>query len=392
MTVSRSTVLVGAMERVILGVPAAEAVLEEAERHHAKRVFVLTSDTLRRETDEIGKIEQALGPRHAATQSGIRPHAPKSDLVAATQAALAVGTDLIVAVGGGSITDGGKILGLALRHRAVTVEGLDALRIRYDDRGQITARPEQGPEVRTICVPTTLSGAEFNTLSGAYDEDLRQKQGYQHALMAPLSVVLDPQIVRHTPAWLWLSTGIRAVDHAVETLVSPYSNAYYDGLAESGLKLLAAALPKTHRDPGDDEARLNAQIGAWQAIIPLVGGVPMGASHAIGHALGGHCGIPHGYTSCVMAAAVQRWNAELGVPGHRRVAASLGDPEAPVGDLLRHLIVGLGLPHSLSAVGVAPEHYDRLAELTLHDIWGGTNVRKLAGAADVVTILRMAQT
>jgi alcohol dehydrogenase class IV len=387
----RSEVIGSATERVILGVPAAEAVLDEADRQGAQRVFLLASNTLRRDTDEIARIEQALGPRHAATHSGIRPHAPMSDVAAATRAAMDARADLIVAIGGGSITDSAKILGLALRHGAATAEALDALRIRYDEQGRITSAPTEGPQVRAICVPTTLSGGEFNTLSGAFNEATGQKLGFQHRLMAPIAVVLDPWIPRHTPEWLWLSTGIRAVDHAVETLVSAYTNPYFDGLAESGLKLLADALPRLKRDPADDEARLNAQIGAWQAIVPLVAGVPMGASHAIGHALGAHCGVPHGYTSCVMAAAVQRWNAESGVDRHARVAVALGDPQGAVSDLLHDLIAGLGLPHTLAAVNVGPEHYQRLAELTLADIWGGTNVRPLSGPDDVIAILHMAQ-
>jgi alcohol dehydrogenase class IV len=196
-------------------------------------------------------------------------------------------------------------------------------------------------------------------------------------------------MARHTPERLWLATGMRAVDHAIETLVSPYSNAFYDGLAESGLRLLVEALPRLKRDAGDREARLLSQIGAWQAIVPLVGGVPMGASHAIGHALGAF-GISHGETSCVMAATVQRWNAGQPCPAQARVAAALGDPDAPLGDLIDAFVGALGLPRSLADVGIGAEAYARLAELTLADIWGGTNVRPLRGADDVVAILEQA--
>ena len=115
--------------------------------------------------------------------------------------------------------------------------------------------------------------------------------------MAPVMVVLDPAITRHTPEWLWLSTGVRSVDHAVETLSSYQSNDFADGLAESALRLLVEGLPRVKADPGDLEGRLKCQIGAWQSMISIIGGVPMGASHAIGHILGGTCDVPHGYTS-----------------------------------------------------------------------------------------------
>jgi alcohol dehydrogenase class IV len=146
--------------------------------------------------------------------------------------------------------------------------------------------------VRVICIPTTLSGGEFNALSGVTDEKTLHKQGYQHRLMAPVAVILDPAITVHTPHWLWLSTGVRSVDHAVETLASTRSNPFCDGVADSALRLLAEGLPRAKADPGDLDGRLKCQIGAWQSMIPIVGGVPMGASHAIGHVLGGACDVP----------------------------------------------------------------------------------------------------
>lgn len=378
-----------APERVILDTPAAEAILAEADRAGAQRVALVAARTLSEQTNEIARIGQSLGGRLAVTLPFIRPHAPKSDLAAATKAALDANADLIVAVGGSSVMDGAKIIALAHARRAVTVDAIDGLRIRYDTQGQVISAPTAGPDLRVVCVPTTLSGGEFNTLSGAYDEAAQQKHGYQHPGMMPVAIILDPDIARHTPERLWLATGVRAVDHAVETLVSPYSNPYYDGLAESGLRLLVEALPRLKADPGDRQARLFSQVGAWQAIVPLVGGVPMGASHAIGHALGAF-GIAHGETSCVMAAPVQRWNAEEACPKQRRVASAMGDAQAPLGDLLDRFISGLGLPRSLADIGIGENCYPRLAELTLADIWGGTNVRPLRSADDVAMILRQA--
>lgn len=379
-----------AMERTILGVPAAEALVLEAERKGAKRVFVMASGHLSSSTDEILRIEQALGGRHAVSFQGIRSHGPMSDTVRATCAARDAGADLIVAVGGGSVIDAAKVVGLALRHEVASVEQLRALRIGYKE-GQITKAPDDGPSVRAVCVPTTLSGGEFNSLSGALDEEAGQKLGFQHPLMAPMSVVLDPAITRHTPDWLWFSTGIRAVDHAVETLVSVYSNPYYDGVAESGLRLLAQALPRSFARKDDFGARLDCQVGAWQSIIPLVGGVPMGASHAIGHALGAHCGVPHGYTSCVMAPWVQLWNGRIDIPRQKRVAAAMGSADRPLHEALAELIGSLRLPQDLGAIGVQERDFPQIAKLTLEDLWGDTNIRPLKGADDVIEIMHLAQ-
>ncbi|GGC17205.1 maleylacetate reductase [Novosphingobium marinum] len=376
-------------ERVTLGKPAASAVLEEAERMDARRVFILASATLERETDEIDRIARKLGTRHAATVPGPGAHAPVSRIARAARAAEDAKADLIVAIGGGSVIDCAKVLPLALAHGATDPGAIAGLRIAFDEGGGIVERPGKAPEVPVVCVPTTLSGAEFNSLAGALDEEQGRKLGFQHERMAPVAIVLDPAITVHTPDWLWLSTGIRAVDHAVETLCGEHSNPYHDGLAESGLKLLCESLRQTKADPANLDARLRSQVGAWQASIPLAGGVPMGASHAIGHALGSVRGVPHGYTSCVMGPPVQRWNGEA-ARNRERLSAAFGEPGKPVHEQFSGLVGELGLPTSLGDVGVSQSDFDRLAEITLHDIWGGTNVRPLRGPEDVRQILALA--
>ncbi len=383
-------VVLTATERVTLGVPAAAAVAAEAERLGAKRVFLLVSRFLAESTDEIRRIEAALGAAHAATHHGIRPNAPRSDVLAATAAARAAGADLVVTIGGGSVTDAGKIVTMCLKHDVTTIEGFDAFRTYVEADGTVISPVFDGPDVRCICVPTTLSGGEFNPLSGATDERIKLKQGYSTRGMVPVTVVLDPAITVHTPEWLWLSTGVRAVDHAAETLGSLQSNDYCDGIADSALRLLAEGLPRVKADPTDLDARLKCQIGAWQSMLPIVGGVPMGASHAIGHVLGGTCDVPHGHTSCVMSPFVQAWNAS--VNGHRqvRISACLGDAAQPASVLLDRLIRGLGMPRSLAEVGVSENQLPLIAEYTLEDFWGRTNPRPIATAEDVMTILRTA--
>ena len=385
-----SQIVLTAMERVTLATPAAEAVAAEAERLGAKRVFILSSRFLAEKTDEISRIEKALGSRYAATHHGIRPNAPRSDVLMAAAAARAVNADLIVTVGGGSVTDAGKIVSICLKHDITTVEGFDPFRTYVETDGTVVSPVFAGPDVRTICVPTTLSGGEFNPLSGATDERIKLKQGFETRLMVPTCVVLDPAITVHTPEWLWLSTGVRAVDHAVETLGSLQSNDFCDGIADSALRLLAEGLPRVKADPRDLDARLKCQVGAWQSMIPIVAGVPMGASHAIGHVLGGTCDVPHGHTSCVMSPFVQAWNASVNAHRQVRISACLGDSAQPASALLDSLIRNLGMPRSLADVGVTADKLPLIAEYTLEDFWGRTNPRPIKTAQDVMTILQTA--
>jgi alcohol dehydrogenase class IV len=208
--------------------------------------------------------------------------------------------------------------------------------------------------------------------------------------MSPVAVVLDPAITVHTPQWLWLSTGVRAVDHAVETLASKRSNAFCDGIADSALRLLAEGLPRSKADPSDLPGRLKCQIGAWQSMISVVGGVPMGASHAIGHVLGGSCDVPHGYTSCVMSPYVLAWNAEVDDSRQGRITACLGRTGVTASEALDRFIRDLGKPRRLSEVGVGEDQLARVAELTLEDPWGRTNPRPITSADQVMSILRLA--
>jgi alcohol dehydrogenase class IV len=383
-------VLLTATERVMLGMPAATAIAAEAERLGAARVFLLVSRHLAEATDEIRRIEAALGWRHAATHHGIRPHVPRADVLAATDAARAAGTDLLVTVGGGSVTDAGKIVTLCLKHDVATIEGFDALRTRVEPDGTVTAPQISGPDVRCLCVPTTLSGGEFNPLSGATDTRTGQKQGYSARTMAPVAVILDPAITVHTPEWLWLSTGVRAIDHAAEALGSLQSNDYCDSMAEAALRLLSEGLLRVKADPHDLEARLKCQIGAWQAMLPILAGVPMGASHAIGHVLGSACDVPHGYCSCVMAPAVQAWNEPVNAHRQTRISAGLGDAALPAAVLLDRLIRALGMPRTLAAVGVEASRLPMIAGHVHDDIWGRTNPRPIATAADAMAILQAA--
>lgn len=385
-----SDVVLTATEHVTLGQPAAAAVAAQAERLGASRVMILCSSYLAQHTDEIARIEAALGARHAATHHGIRPNAPRSDVLAATEVARRVDADLIVTVGGGSVTDAGKIVALCLKHNITTIEGFDPFRTYVEADGTVVQPVFEGPDVRIICVPTTLSGGEFNPLSGATDERIKLKQGFATRLMVPVCVVLDPAITVHTPEWLWLSTGVRAVDHATETLGSFQSNDFADGIADSALRLLAEGLPRVKADPSDLDARMKCQIGAWQSMIPIIAGVPMGASHAIGHVLGGTCDVPHGHTSCVMSPFVQAWNASVNAHRQVRISACLGDAAAPASVLLDRLIRGLGMPRSLGEVGVSENQLPLIAEYTLEDFWGRTNPRTITGAEDVMTILRTA--
>src|SRR5580658_9904365 len=149
------------MDEVVFGRPAVEAVVAQIDRLRAARAFLMVSGTLNRNTDEIKKIRDALGSRCVGTFDAMPPHTPREAVIAATEQARASGADLIVTVGGGSITDGAKAVQLCLANNVRTIDGIDEIRTRKG-----VAPPMHAPSVRQISVPTTIAGGEFGAAAG----------------------------------------------------------------------------------------------------------------------------------------------------------------------------------------------------------------------------------
>ena len=371
------------IDRVVTSQPFDEAVADEVERSGAQRAFLLVGGTLSRETDTVDRIRARLKDRLAGQCNRMGAHTPIDQVVEAANQARAAKADLIVTVGGGSVTDGGKLIVLCLGN---DVTDMDALR-RYGGLGDL--KP-QAPSVRQIAVPTTLSAGEFNRTAGGTDPVRHVKQSYVHPMLVPQAIILDPALTLHTPEWLWLSTGIRAVDHAVEDICSIKAHPYVDGTAAHALTLLNRGLRRVKEKPDDLNARLDCQIGTWMSMIGAMAGVVKGASHGIGHMLGGTANVPHGYTSCIMLPHVLRYNKPVNAGQQQKVSVAFGHPDREAADLVHDLVAALGLPTRLRDVGVKREQFQEIAEHSMHDRYIPANPRKIGSPADVVEILEMA--
>ncbi|HWA63129.1 MAG TPA: iron-containing alcohol dehydrogenase [Caulobacteraceae bacterium] len=376
-----------AQERVDYGRPAAEAVRELAGDWGARRILLTTTRSLA--GGLAARLASDLGDRCVGTFAGVSAHSPREGVIGGAAEARRLGADLLVALGGGSVVDATKVMQLALWAGIDTAEGLGPYRAgRGADRVDAAAVV---PGVRMVAVPTTLSAAEFTPFAGVSDAARHVKEGYAHPALAPRAVVLDPAMTLQTPPRLWLSTGMKAVDHAVEQLCNPSRAPYADALAAEGLKGLAAGLPASRERPDDLEARQACQIGMWLAMAGASTGRGLGASHAIGHTLGGSYGVPHGETSCVALPAVLKWNEAVAPERQRLVAALMGRPDLSAADAVRGLAQSLGLPTRLSDVGIRPDQFQAIAEHTMTDRGVRSNPRPITGPADIVEILQIAQ-
>ena len=379
-----------AIDRVVYGRPAAQTVATESDRLGAERVFLMVSRTLERECGWVDEMRAALGSRYVGSYSGMPPHTPRDAVLDATALARAAKPDLVVTFGGGSITDAGKAVRLALKHDIRTVEGFDPFVIRVLPNGKRADTVYEGADIPQIAVPTTLAGGDFTSAVGANDPRTQLKEIFQQRSLVPRVVVLDAAVTTRTPAWLFLSSGVRALDHAVEAVCSPAADPRSWLEAMEAIRLLARALPRTHQDPTDLNARMDALLAMWLSMERHHFSLAMGASHGVGHVLGGTCDVPHGYTSCVLLPSVLRWNVSVNADRQALVSEALGKPGQPAATAVEDFIASLGMPRTLKDVGVTEAAFGRIADAALLDYYIYTNPRKINGISDIMEILRLA--
>ncbi|KAF4982432.1 hypothetical protein FZEAL_1950 [Fusarium zealandicum] len=313
------------------------------------KVFIITGSSVATKTPSIEKLEKLLGEFHAGTYSGIKQHGQADGVDEATRLVIQTkGIDTILSVGGGSPIDSAKMISFRI-HEAT------------------------GRSLVHIAIPTTLSAAEC-TAGGGFTRSDGTKVGFMHPSMGVNAIFYDASIARYTPKSLWLSTGIRAVDHAVETMYHPSASEMpWKALASWALTTLAEALPQAKRLHGSDDAddiTTKLQLAAFASSglrgSNFRGG--MGLSHALGHALGSPYGIPHGETSCLTLAPVLRYKAETDIAAAQQIARllpALGghcegrgpqDEALQVAQRIENLVSELGLTQpSLSKRGVGQD-------------------------------------
>ncbi len=370
---SESVVAYGypATERVIYGPGALARVGEECKRLRATRVLLLSTPSLRGSTPEH-QLHDVLGDRCAGLAHDCAQHVPLDVVSRLIATGRKLDPDMVVTLGGGSVIDAGKALCAALAQGYDDALALYEHRIVFEYPDSLSQRPLEGEVMPHLAIPTTLSAAEYDGIFGMTLEGT--KDLYSDARLTPRVVVLDPEVTGETPPALWAGSGVRALDHAVEIYLSRAATPVTDAAALHALKLLFSHLPHSLEDPGDEHARLRCMQAAWLSMIG-VENVTLGLSHGIGHQIGARCEVPHGVTSCVMLPTVMAFMTDvmpqrlaelahvMGAPsGMAEAEAALAAPE-----LVRQFIASLGLPTSLSEVGVAEETFELIADDAMGD-------------------------
>ncbi|KAJ5085438.1 hypothetical protein N7532_010209 [Penicillium argentinense] len=336
---------------------------------HASRVYMICSGSLARNTDSLDRLIAALGPEKVVGHRvGMQSHTLWSEVLEIVDEARNAKADLILTLGAGSLTDGAKIVALALANDIHTQDELETLAQGPSKRAEINA-----PTVPIISVPTSLSAGEYSNFAGGTKDSSRRKYSFQPPTRGPQLIILDPELAEATPDSIWISTGVRAVDHCVETLCAIVgTTSASDELAEHALGLLVPGLLRCKKDRSDRDAHLQCQLGSVDAMAASV------------------CKFNAKYNAnCDRQARVREFLLNDPVVSDVLHIRSVDIETADLGDILDAVIRELGMPRSLGDVHVGRDKLDALAAHSLHDRWCQSNPVPLKEKEQVLEILEM---
>jgi len=248
----------------------------------------------------------------------IAQHAPMSQIDAGVEEASSARADGMVSFGGGSAIDAAKIISVRLANG--------------------------GRALPHLAIPTTLSVAELAAGAG-FTNEAGDKAGMRDPRLLVETVIYDAALTLATPVELWLSTGIRALDHAVEGFLADGEHPFNDLMALEAIRRLFESLPRAKASPGDLDVRTENQLAAWFSFT-LPAASASGLSHMMGKQIGARHGIPHGVTSCLLLPHVIRY-FQRHMPDRVSLLAQAtgGEPAERV----HRLIASLDLPQHIAA-------------------------------------------
>jgi alcohol dehydrogenase class IV len=294
--------------------------------------------------------------------SGVTPNPVGDDVERGAEAFRKGGCDSVVAVGGGSALDVGKVVRIRVAWPDVPLRGFNP-----------PAKAAQVPLAPCVTIPTTAgTGSEIGR-SSVIVFDGKKAVVFHPSLLAKLAI-LDPELTVGLPPKLTAATGADALTHCIESYTSPEFHPMCDGIALEGVRLIADALPRAVKSGGDIDARGKMQVAA------MMGGVAfqkdLGAAHSLSHPLSSICGLHHGTANALTLPVVMDFNAERKPGLYRRVGEAMGIPgssDAQAIDAVRSLLRQVGLPGGLRAHGVQESQFDALADQAFADPCHQTN-------------------
>ena len=274
-----------------------------------KKVFIVTDSFLFQNgyTKPITDKLDELGIEHT-TFSNVAPDPNLACAIEGTRAMNEFKPDAIIAVGGGSAMDAGKIMWVMYEHPEV--DFLDMAMRFMDIRKRVYTFPKMGDKAYFIAVPTSAgTGSEVTPFAVITDEKTGTKYPLADYELLPKMAIVDANMMMNAPKGLTSASGIDAVTHCLEAYASMMATEYTDGLAIESLKNIFKYLPRAYENGANDpEAREKMANAATMAGMAFANAF-LGVCHSMAHKLGAYHHIPHGIANALMIDLVLRFNA-----------------------------------------------------------------------------------
>ncbi|MEX0301274.1 MAG: iron-containing alcohol dehydrogenase [Leisingera sp.] len=302
--------------------------------------------------------------------SEVDPNPNEKNLDAGVAAYKAGGHDGVIAFGGGSGLDLGKMVAfMAGQTRPVW---------DFEDIGDWWTRADSGAIAPIIAVPTTAgTGSEVGRASVITNSETHAKKIIFHPKVLPQAVICDPELTVGMPKFITAGTGLDAFAHCVEAFSSPHYHPMSQGIALEGMRLVKDYLPRAYADGTDIEARAQMMSAAAMGATAFMKG--LGAIHAMSHPVGAHFNTHHGTTNAVCMPSVLEFNAPAIADRFNMAAAYLGIDGGFDGfrAFVQELNDSLAIPRRLADLGVTPDAIPALARDAATDPSCGGNPIKL---------------
>lgn len=298
--------------------------------------------------------------------SNVDPNPNDINLAAGVEAYRAGGHDGVIAFGGGSGLDLGKLVAfMAGQTRPVW---------DFEDVGDWWTRADASAIAPIVAVPTTAgTGSEVGRAGVISNSETHVKKIIFHPKILPSAVICDPELTVGMPSAITAGTGMDAFAHCLEAFSSPFYHPMSQGIALEGMRLVKEYLPRAYADGADIEARGHMMSAAAMGAVAFQKG--LGAIHALSHPVGAIYNTHHGMTNAVTMPPVLRFNRPAIEERIDEAAAYLGIGGGFDGffDYVLELRASLGVPNKLGDLGVGRDRIDELAAMAIADPSAGGN-------------------
>lgn len=353
---------------------------KELDRLSIRRPFVVTDKGVR----GAGVLDHALAAYDASGAVRVFDETPANPTEDAVMDALALyrsgDCDGVIGIGGGSSMDLGKAVAL--------LAGSGGPLARFDPAKGGSRQIDR--VVPVIAIPTTAGTGSEVSVGFVINMREGRKMTFASPKLVPQVAICDPELTLGLPALMTAATGMDAITHCIEAILSPVVNPPAEGIALDGLWRAWRHLPRAVADGGDREARWEMMMASTEGALAFVKG--LGAVHAMSHAAGRikDLRLHHGTLNAVTLPAVLRFNAAAAPGKYERIAAAIGlPPQADLADAVLTMNRSIGLPSGLAQMGVSESMIDELAQIAAIDLSSRSNPRP-ATSADYAGLFRQA--